>query len=160
MAICAGCSKQPDNKDQQTTNTYQDPVSTLAKQYGCPILNDEVAKVAGSNSLFSIHIQRALKSSSRFASDASLCDLVQEKDRVEAIFEIEHEDKMECVAKLECPTNLIPSFNSQASEWAIVFEPTENHYTVNISQLVDGDDTTVVSGLIVEGKLIALEKDY
>jgi hypothetical protein len=158
--FCSGCSKQ-NNNDQNKSHeeTPKDRMLALAHQYDCSVLSDEVEKLAGSNVWHSIYIQRALKSNKRFICSATLCDLVQSDDNVEAIFEIENEDNFQFVAKLECPTNFISTLASKdADTWAIVFEPSQNHHSLNISQLVDGDEVVVVSGLIVEGKLVGLEK--
>lgn len=153
-AICGGCSKR--NHKAQNQETPHDRMVALARQFDCPILGDEINKVAGSNAVDSIQIQRALKNNARFASEARLCDLVQAGEKVEAIFQIERAGKFECAAQLECPTNFIPELSSHTREWAIVFEPGENHEAISISQLGDGNDV-VVSGLIIEGKLTGLE---
>jgi len=159
IAFCGSCTKQTDNNQSKPREeTPKDRMIALAQQYGCSLLSDEVQKLAGSNVWHSIYIQRALTSSNRFVCSGTLCDLVQTDENVEAIFEIEHGFDFEFVAKLNCPTNFVPMLASSSDKWAIVFEPTQNHHTLNINQLVDGDDTVVVSGLIVEGKLVGIEK--
>jgi hypothetical protein len=163
QGLVSGCShSQPD--DIHHLKKTESPAVALARQHECVVLGEELKKAIGTNTVFSFHIQQVLRNNTRFAASASLMDLVQSGEHTEAVFEISIFDLAlwmsgTCVAKLECPTNLIPVLASNHTGYVcIAFESSQNRHALHFTTHPSGDDDHVVlSSLItVEGRLIAV----
>ena len=158
VTVYCGCSRNTESNVTKHEETPRERALALAHQYNCQFFNEEVRKAAGTNALYSIYVQRVLNSNKRFVALATLRDVLQSGEKVEAIFEIENADDLQCVARLECPTNFISELTSSTDEWGVIFDADANHHTLNIGQLVDGNETVITTALTVEGKIVGLEK--
>jgi hypothetical protein len=163
LLLGSGCSRGSD--DTQTGATKRkipqdEQTAELARHHNCFLLSEEVRKLAGTNEIFSFVIQTALNSNKRLAANASLNDVVQSGERVEAIFELDTWTlwPRKCIAKLECPTNLTSALSKRGEEFCIVFEARENHNVLNFGIRANEDLEEVVSLSVVtiEGRLIAI----
>ena len=147
----------PQTAKESRTNSDEQKIAALHEKYGCPILGEEVRKLAGTNALYSIHVQDALKTNEVIITSGMLHDIVRSHDRVEAIFYIgesisEAWSKDDCIALLECPTNFVQPLISQGGKWAVVFEVTKYGPIYE-----SGDDAENSLGyhdqILIEGKL-------
>ena len=165
----AGCSPQSNSPQEKSTRLPEERTVALARDYNCAILPQEIRKSVGTNHVYSIHVQHVLNTNKRLTAVCDLIDLVQAGEHPQAIFQI---DDLElgpwsgtCVARLQCPTNLIPTLTSDVilSEWAVAFEVTSNRHELQFSKGQQDDDSVEASSVLtIEGRLVGLQKgsDY
>ena len=165
IAFCSNCSRQP-NQGQASSappkKALDERIAALANQSECPVLGEEIHRMLGTNSQFAIHLQRVLNNNKRLAATGPLLDVVETGGKVEAIFEIsEWQIDTMCIARLECPTNLIPKLTSIAPNdlWGFVFEVRETQQSLNFSNSSKDEAVSHVRiVLTIEGRLIAVEE--
>ena len=169
--LCDGCSRQsekPEPKNTQLQATPEDPTAALARQHNLPLLSEELQKSVGTNTLYSIDIQRVLAGNMRIVASGTLHDIVQSGERIQAVFRIDNMDLLfwegTCVATLDCPTNFISRLRSEAvlPRCAVAFEVAGNHHKSKFSRIVLNEDAFAKpwSVIALDGKLIDFEKLY
>jgi hypothetical protein len=166
--LSSGCS--PQSNPPQATNTRhhalpEERTMALARDNNCAVLPQEIRKSVGTNPVYSIDVQRVLDNNKRLAAICYLIDLAQVSEHPQAVFEVEDLElgawSGTCVARLECPTNFLPTLASEEilSEWAVAFEVTKNRHALHFSKGPgDNDSVEMWSVLTIEGKLVGLQK--
>jgi hypothetical protein len=170
MVVFASCSPQSAEPQKSTTRPDKQPqdwTSALARQNNCALLAEQVSKSVGSNSVYSIDVQRVLKTNTRVTTTCYLIDLVQLGERAQAVFQIDDLEPSAwsgtCVVRLDCPTNFISILASEQifCLWAVAFETTSSHHDLRFSKgSTDDDFVTPWSVLTIEGKLLGLHKAF
>ena len=163
-----GCSPQSNRPPKESTRRDvlpEDRTFALARDNDCAVLSEQITKLVGTNPVYSIDIQRVLATNKRIAATCYLIDLIQTREHPQAIFQI---DDLElgawygtCVARLECPTNLIPTLASEQilSEWAVAFELTSNGHDLQFSKGSNDNPYMKIWGVLtIEGKLLGVRK--
>jgi hypothetical protein len=171
IAVLGGCSPQSNESHETSSLRHASPEEqtvALARQYDCAVFGQEIDKSVGTNGVYSIDVQRVLRTNKRLAANCCLIDLVESGEQAEAIFDIEPFDTLilwsgKCVAKLECTTNLMPALvaGDTGSTWTVAFEIRNSRHGLQSSKGVKDDDSGEVwSVLVIEGKLLGLRKVF
>jgi hypothetical protein len=149
MAL-AGCSRQALPKPIVSGVNQNDSEKALAQRYGCPVLG------CPKSDCYSIQIQQMLATSNRFVAEGWLLDVAESHGSVEAVFDLPIMAGVgnKCIARLECPTNLVATLTSvQREGWCFVFDAGENSQDLIPSK--DNDEPFAVESLLtIKGKLI------
>jgi hypothetical protein len=163
LILLFGCSRKSERNQPNAVSKQKAPDEALAVRYECPILQSQLDKSNGSNTAYSLQIQRVLGSNRRLVAEGSLLDVAERGGHAEAVFELISSmgsDNM-CIARLQCPTNLISTLTTEVPPawWTFVFDVGENHQELRFSKGSGMDDSpTVFSVLTIEGKLIEAVK--
>ena len=169
--LCAGCSSESEKPKPENTLVVaprEDRTAALAQQYNFSLLSKELKRTVGTNTAYSIDIQRVFAGNKRVVATGTLRDIVQSGEQLQAIFEIETLDLLPwegtCIAILDCPTNIITRLCSEEvlPTCAVAFEVTGNHHALKFSSVVvnEHEFTKPWSVITVEGKLFGFEKLY
>jgi hypothetical protein len=152
LLALAGCSRQTLAKPRDPGAKQNDSKTSLAERYGCPVL--EYPKSACP---YSIQIQQMLATNKRFVAEGWLLDVAESHGSVEAVFDLPilAAEGNKCIARLECPTNLIAVLTSDVpmEGWCFVFDAGENSHDLIPSK--DNDEPSSVESLLtIKGRLI------
>jgi len=82
LAIC-GCSRESEEtraKSAQPQATTEDRTDALVRQYNFPLLSKELQKAVGTNTVYSIDIQRVLAGNRGIVASGTLHDIVEAED--------------------------------------------------------------------------------
>ncbi len=171
MVLLGGaCSQKSDDAEANGTKSLIKPteqLTALGQQYGCVLLRQEISKGVGTNKVFAFNIQQVLNANKKLAAAGRLIDLVQSGEHVQAVIELcdfdlglwSLIDARECVAELECPTNLIPNLVSKRlTKCCFAFEAAGNQHSLKyMAHSSQDNDWAVLSSVIrIEGRLIAI----
>lgn len=162
-----GCSPQSNSPQERSTHRRtlpEDRTAALARDNNCAILPREIRKSVGTNTVYSIDVQRVLSTNKRLTATCYLIDLVQAGEHAHAVFEIGELElgawSGTCVVRLECATNFVPTLASDLTvpDWAVAFEVTSNRHDLQFTKGPGDDDVVKVwSVLTIEGKLLGLQ---